>query len=594
MNHRRNPTERHARHRNRPHNIGRRLHCEPLEARYMLSGVSFTSHEIIDSAGCGGLGRCVYPADLDGDGDLDVLAALRRRNQIAWFENADGQGNFGSRQVITTQVDGPWGVHAADVDGDGDVDVLSASGRDGKFAWYENTDGRGNFGEQQVVRRHTPNGAHWIHAADVDGDGDLDVLTATHIGDSGPGGPISWHENTDGRGTFGAQRIIKTSSFHTRGVDVVDLDGDGDVDVLFTDGAWDHFQTPRFSWSENTDGRGNFGHPQIIDEHGGFARPVHAADVDGDGDMDPLMSFFHRTGGVEKVWYENTDGQGAFGPRQAITNENRRAVSMYAADIDGDGDVDVVSGGGNGTAWSGNIAWYENTNGGGDFGPAQVILSPAGRADSLCAADIDGDGDVDILSASELSNDNIVWYENQGIPGDANEDGRVDAQDLNVVGMNWQGRDRAWEQGDFTRDGIVNAADLNVLAMNWQYGVALPASAPLAHNDQLTEAVDDKRLPTAPLSALIGPIATTTVSSTSSSASADESQPDNADGPSASPLTSRFEVAATPSTARRQAHRGFYYQAPRETDHSCADVALAEELRAGAVVFRGLHGRGHE
>jgi hypothetical protein len=78
---------------------------------------------------------CVYAADLDGDGDLDALSASG--SKIAWYAN-DGKGQFGPQQVISTAAVGAMCVYAADLDGDGDIDVLSASSGDDKIAWYEN------------------------------------------------------------------------------------------------------------------------------------------------------------------------------------------------------------------------------------------------------------------------------------------------------------------------------------------------------------------------------------------------------------------------------------------------------------------------
>ena len=82
----------------------------------------------------------VYAADLDGDGDADVLSALYIDDKIAWYENQGG-GSFSAQQVITTAADGARSVYAADLDGDGDADVLSASRFDDKIAWYENLGG---------------------------------------------------------------------------------------------------------------------------------------------------------------------------------------------------------------------------------------------------------------------------------------------------------------------------------------------------------------------------------------------------------------------------------------------------------------------
>lgn len=64
------------------------------------------------------------------------------------------------------------------------------------------------------------------------------------------------------------------------------------------------------------------------------------------------------------------------------------------------------------------------------------------------------------------------------VPGDINGDGQVDAADLNILGINWQGMDKTPEEGDLTGDGNVNAADLNILALNWQFGVPEGAAVP--------------------------------------------------------------------------------------------------------------------
>ena len=170
----------------------------------------------------------VYAADLDGDGDVDVLSAssFHPYRMIAWYENSDGIRKFDTHQIISRDVPGASSVFAADLDEDGDLDVLSASQNDDKIAWYENRGGTGDFGSQNVITTNALN-ARSVYASDIDGDGDLDVLSASSLD-----AKVAWYENTDGRGTFGTQQVISRVARGATSVYAADLDGDGDVDVL--------------------------------------------------------------------------------------------------------------------------------------------------------------------------------------------------------------------------------------------------------------------------------------------------------------------------------------------------------------------------
>ncbi len=82
--------------------------------------------------------RKIYAADLDNDGDADVLSASSIDDKIAWYENEDGLGSFGPQKIVSTDIDGARSVFASDLDGDGVQDVISASIVDHKIAWYKN------------------------------------------------------------------------------------------------------------------------------------------------------------------------------------------------------------------------------------------------------------------------------------------------------------------------------------------------------------------------------------------------------------------------------------------------------------------------
>jgi len=373
---------------------------------YANDGASnFGVKHIITTVADGALS--VYAADLDGDGDTDVLSASYADDKIAWYEN-DGAGNFGLQQIISPTADGASSVSAADLDGDGDLDVLSASRNDDKIAWYEN-DGDGNFGMQQIIST-VADGALSVYAADLDGDGDTDVLSASYAY-----GKIAWYENDDS-GNFGVQQIITIAANDIWFVSAADLDGDGDLDVLFN--------LANNAWFEN-DGLGNFIIQEFTDTPPEISISVYVADLDGDGDLDVLSTngnvyydfsmelYILELNSV--VWYEN-DGLGNFISQYDITQYAFGAHSVYAADLDGDGDQDVISGSFNNSIYTSTyrdakIAWYEN-DGLGNFIDDKIIAPSAYKAYFVYAADLDGDGDKDVLSGSYKR---IAWYENDGI-----------------------------------------------------------------------------------------------------------------------------------------------------------------------------------
>jgi hypothetical protein len=325
----------------------------------------------------------VVAADMDSDGDMDVLSASRDDDKIAWYEN-DGSQNF-TEHTISTTADGAFSVFSADVDGDGDMDVLSASQNDDKIAWYEN-DGSQNFTVHTIST--AADSALEVFAADLDGDGDLDVLSASFNDNK-----IAWYEN-DGSQNF-IEHTISTAADSAFSVFAADVDSDGDMDVLSASQRDD-----TIAWYENDDSE-NFTEHTISTTADG-AISVFSADVDGDGDLDVLSASYF---GDTIAWYENDGGEN-FTPH-TISTAAVAAYSVFAADVDGDGNMDVLSASQN----DDKIAWYKN-DGNGNFTP-HTISTAADKPQSVFAADMDGDGDMDVLSASREDH-KIAWYENLG------------------------------------------------------------------------------------------------------------------------------------------------------------------------------------
>jgi hypothetical protein len=162
----------------------------------------------------------VFAIDVDGDGDVDVLSASSNDDAVAWYEN-DGSQSFTER-VITNAADGPYPVFAIDVDGDGDVDALSASYGDDTVAWYENdcdtlaptvgpsasltptttaptpkaTTFCTSVSFSKRVVKYPVDQVYSVFAIDVDGDGDVDVLSASSNADTVVGSFASKRSHT--------------------------------------------------------------------------------------------------------------------------------------------------------------------------------------------------------------------------------------------------------------------------------------------------------------------------------------------------------------------------------------------------------------
>ena len=247
-----------------------------------------------------------------------------------WYENTDGLGTFGTPQVI---YDAVRASRAADIDGDGDPDVLDLGS---SAVWYENIDGLGGFGPPRSVGGPTGRYHTWGPVTDFDRDGDLDVLLVVDDPvDGSPNSSVTWHENTNGLGDFGAhvfgsweeQEPLPAELRFERlaYAEAEDLDGDNDLDLIFVAVQSEEGSLGIYpNWFENTDGLGTLEFKQRIPCHGQDPRSLRFADLDNDGDVDVLSASgtHHKS---EVIWCENTGFDNCpddYNPSQTDTDAN--------------------------------------------------------------------------------------------------------------------------------------------------------------------------------------------------------------------------------------------------------------------------------
>ena len=335
-------------------------------------------------------------ADVDGDGDQDVIiTGLASANtRISKLYTNNGLGMF--TEMLGTPFVGVWvsAVAFADVDGDGDQDVLIAgedSLQDPISKLYIN-DGGGIFTEM-VGASFEGVGSGDIAFADVDGDGDPDVLITGFSTTM----DITRLYTNDGTGVFTAITDPILGGLAESKIVFADMDGDLDQDILLT--GTDALGDPVLARYLN-DGGGNFtaiaSTPFVWVNTGSIAM----LDIDGDNDLDVLISGRNPSLGIVARLYTN-DGAGTFTEKPNTTFVGVRDGAIAFADVDGDGDQDILMTG----VTNANITTtklYIN-DGGGTFSEGSHTAFAGVRSGDAAFADVDGDGDQDVLITGRIT-----------------------------------------------------------------------------------------------------------------------------------------------------------------------------------------------
>ncbi|MHC5540390.1 FG-GAP repeat domain-containing protein [Singulisphaera rosea] len=367
------------------------VHSQTARSILAAEPRSFERVLLLESKGESSAG--VSLGDIDGDGDLDVILAKGRHWPLLDLVlRNDGKGRFATENLSET-ADRTYSAALADIDGDGDLDIVVSNDKPDKKLIYKNNDKgqyvlSGTFGDPNWSTRY-------ITLADVNGDNRPDILVANR--GSIPDDPCpSYLCLNDGRGAFPSSSPLPTESATI--IVAKDFDGDGSVDLLVPhrDGG----QSLVF-WN---DGKANFAESTPFGPAHSSIRSAASADLNGDGTFDVVI-------GDEKegVFFSLNEGHRRFGAPIRVAPKSITPYAIGLADLNKDKNVDIIVGN---VEFPGSIFFNKPKD-------REIHLEEIhwgdgkGTVYEIAAGDLDGDGWPDIAAARSDA-PNAVWFSDPG------------------------------------------------------------------------------------------------------------------------------------------------------------------------------------
>ncbi len=334
----------------------------------------------------------IAAADLDNDGKKDIITGGW------WYRNPGiSTGNW-IRSTIGWPLNNMSVVY--DFDNDGAVDVLGTQGQGAQanpnFVWARNN-GSGSFTILNNI---------------ASGEGDF--LQGVEITRFRPGDPLevalSWHESgrgiqslavpVDPSGASWTWRRVSPASQDEQ-ITAIDLERNGTRDLILGT-QWLRFDGT--AWTLH-----------VLNPTSGLPDRNRAADINRDGKVDVVVGFESSSAPAKLAWYEQPSSPTALWPEHVISSTVIAPMSLDLADMDHDGDCDVVVGEHHlNDPSSARLLIFENTLGNGSQWATHVVFTGDEHHDGAVVADMDNDGDLDIISIG-WNNPRVLWYENRAI-----------------------------------------------------------------------------------------------------------------------------------------------------------------------------------